>query len=290
MKSLLVHGEERPVLNHERTNPNQLVFDNNRLSAEIPPLENQNLSSKDRAHKRWRRATRYAIRIFHVQQAATDDLEERLRHVRMGQKRKLRERQEEREKRVFSDILKHLTDLDKKLQQIVDSVRPPKEEKRKDITKLQPNAETGSIAIELRRMPRLAEENGRLPVAHTIESERQRSLSDRAAEKIKALGPTSWKTKYKIAYKWMRQRDRATELKHERDILWNRVHASQLSLLGRLVYHLNEEYGSAYRVLGVLMIKMRFWINWSCTLGNREGRYIGSLEWQIMDIIRGGRE
>lgn len=77
-------------------------------------------------------------------------------------------------------------------------------------------------------------EKGKLTMLSTrprTGEEKQRSLSNRATGRVKAWGPPGWIEKSNIAYERLRIRDRATELKRERDVLWNRVHASQLALL-----------------------------------------------------------
>ena len=61
----------------------------------------------------------------------------------------------------------------------------------------------------------------------------KRSLSSRIANAVQSAFPNWWFSRYYIAWNWLRKREEALKLRAERDVQWNRVHASQLALLTR---------------------------------------------------------
>lgn len=99
---------------------------------------------------------------------------------------------------MYHMILNHLAQLEQSLQAIVDEVRPPR---------------------------------GTKP--HRIKYTGYRKFVEKLKEHPAGRLWKERRRRYRVAWKWLALRERAWQLRSERDIQWNRVHASQLALIER---------------------------------------------------------
>lgn len=112
-----------------------------------------------------------------------------------------------RDRAMYHMILDKLAELDQALQGIVDRVRPPK------------NTTSRNKFKKWKLVGKVMEFEVVLWAVMLV------------ALIVKLW--QSWRSRYRVAWKWLSVREQAWKLRSERDLQWNRVHASQLALISR---------------------------------------------------------